>query len=233
MLKSKDAKRKVVPPHYERINFLRDFKNNGYVKKVLCLYEGNSFVDVVYYNDREITEIPCLDKEIFIIANYDNRVNTYTLVQMDFSIPLNYKILMIKDTREHLYPLKELYKYIRKEKLVEIKKGVPSIKQPQIDFCYGDMLIEVLEHLDLLNQAELLYHENELNELILKNVRLSKKFTEHENEFERKEIANIRFNNRVIVYINLIYYQCEKEKLTISEVLKYVKKYQRNYYYNL
>lgn len=37
---------------YERVNFFKDFKINGYVKKVLYLYKDpNINPDVVYFNN--------------------------------------------------------------------------------------------------------------------------------------------------------------------------------------
>ena len=47
--------------HFERINFLNKFKNNGYVKKIICLYEDNTLnEDGVYFNDRDMTEVACM-----------------------------------------------------------------------------------------------------------------------------------------------------------------------------
>lgn len=244
MLMTKNEKRReivetVTSIHYERINFRVDFKNKGYVKKVLSLYERegsgrtpNHFpdIDVVYYNNREQTNVPCLDKEILIISNYNEGINTYTLVQTDFSIPTKYKILLIKNNRECSCPKGDLFNYIRDCKLVEIKKERPLAKQPQIDDGYGSILVEILES---LNPKEVFYHENKLNELIMENASLSNMFLEFEREFKHRETASIRLNNRVRTHVNLIYSHSDKEELTIKEVLQLAKKYQENYYYNI
>lgn len=231
-IKRKKTESLSLPQHYERINFRKDFKNNGYVKKVLCLYR-HQISDVVYYNDRDTTEVPCIDKEIFIISNY-NTLNSYTLVQIDFSIPLKYRVLMKKDSSESENPKGELYKYIRKHKLVEIRNKFPEEKQPQIDFDHGTMLIEVLEYLlSKESVQDTKYHENILVSSVVNNRRYSIKYSNYENQFEYKKTGYIRFENRVKFFMSKIYNYSEKSELTIQEVLKISRKFQENYYYNI
>ncbi|ACA57411.1 hypothetical protein HYH96_17835 [Clostridium botulinum] len=38
----KEEPLKIKPIHYQRINFFKYFKNNGYVKKIFCLYMRSS-----------------------------------------------------------------------------------------------------------------------------------------------------------------------------------------------
>lgn len=227
---------KLNPIHYERINFFKDFKNNGYVKKVLCLYEDCRYnADVTYFNDRDKTDIPCIDKEIFIISNYDheNKINTYTLVQMDFSIPIKYKILMSESLEDNSTNSKhEIYKYIRENKLVEIKDK-PVMKNPQIDFGYGSIIIEILENLNKSSKENIKYKKDELFELILKNVRLSKSFIKSTDSMKHENTMNVRVKNRAMYYLDIIFDNCNEEVLTIYEVFKSGRKYQENYYYNI
>lgn len=224
------------PNHYERINFFKDFKNNGYTKRVLCLYEDlmlNS--DVVYFNDRDMTEIPCIDKDVFIISNYNHKinVNTYTLVQVDFSIPIKYKILMSENTKDSSSNPKYLiYKYIRENKLVEIKNE-PEIKNPQIDFGYGEIIIEVLEGLNKSTNKGYQYDKNKLFDSILDNVTLSKSFIESADSINDERTMCIRTKNRAMQYLDIIFNVCNKDLITIDEALEAGKKCQENYHYNI
>lgn len=66
-IQKKNKIEKINNIKYERVNFFNYFKNNGYVKKILTMYEDESPADAVFYNDRRAkTEIPCIDKEIFM-----------------------------------------------------------------------------------------------------------------------------------------------------------------------
>ncbi|BAO05101.1 hypothetical protein CF067_17025 [Clostridium sporogenes] len=233
---------KINPIHYERINFFKDFKNNGYVKKVICIYEDvRCLPDVTYFNysnDRATTDISCIDKQIFIISDYDNENNTrtYTLVQTDFSIPIKYKVLMIKNSKDcdvnRTNPKYEIYKYIRNNNLVEIKDK-PKIKQPQIDFGYGKIIIEVLEHLGTSNRESKIYNKNELFDLVLKNIGSSQYFMKCVDSIKDEETMNLRVKNRAMYYLNIIFDNCNKNTITIYEALSNGIKCQENYYYNI
>lgn len=220
------------PLKYKRINFFNDFKNIGYVQKVICMYEDvTSIPDTVYFNysnDRATTDIPCIDKEIFIISDYnkENGVHTYTLVQIDFSMPIKYKVLISKDSATGLY------KYIRENRLVEIKDN-PAIKQPQIDFGYGKIVIEILDTLDTSDKNIKKYNETELFALILQNVKSSKYFMECTEDGNYEKIMYLRVKNKAMHYLDIIFDNCNKDILTINEALNYGKKYQNNYYYNI
>lgn len=241
MFKWKNIKRKEVvanaPIRYERINFRKDFKNNSYVKKILCLYERDiettrnlaSERDVLYYNDRTQTEIPCIDKEILIISDFQNG-SRYILVQTDFSLPNKYKILMIKNSKECSNPKDDLFNYIRKEKLVEIKEERPEKKQPQIDNGYGNILMEVLESLNMYEET---LDEDRLNNLIMENKHLSNRFVAFEKELNSKVASDSRFGNHSRGFVRLIYAHSSKKELTIKEVLLIARQFQTNYYYNL
>nr|WP_032072503.1 hypothetical protein [Clostridium botulinum]BAP25763.1 hypothetical protein [Clostridium botulinum] len=237
----KEEPLKIKPIHYQRINFFKYFKNNGYVKKILCLYEDVRCIpDVAYFNysnDRATTDIPCIDKEIFIISNYDNEngIRTYTLVQTDFSIPIKYKVLMIKNSKDCdvnlTNPKYEIYEYIRNNNLVEIKDK-PEIKQPQIDFGYGKIIIEVLDSLNKANKENKIYNKDELFHLILENIKLSKSFIKSFDSTEEERIMNIRVKHRVMYYLDIIFGNCNNY-LTICKALGKGKEYQENYYYNI
>ncbi|MFJ8528462.1 hypothetical protein [Bacillus sp. NPDC094106] len=219
--------------HYERINFLKDFRNNGYVKKVLCVYEDVFYGDVVYYNNREKTDIPCIENDIFILSNYKDGINTYTLVQIDFSIPSKYKILLQKDSKEVTHPKEELYEYIKMNHLVETKDK-PTAKKPQIDLSYGSIFVDVLMNLNESHNDKLLrYNQENLFELIQDNAHLSNKYKKFESEFDNERTPKIRFDSRALNYIQIIFDNCNKEELTINELLIYALTYQENYYYNL
>lgn len=231
-----DEQLKANPIHYERINFFKDFKNNGYVKKVLCLYEDNS--DVIYFNDRDRTEIPCIDKEIFIISNYDHEkmIDTYTLIQTDFSIPINYKILMVENSEDchtnFTNPKYEIYKYIRENKLVEIKDK-PIMKKPQIDFGYGSIIVEILGSLKTATKENKEYAKNEFYDLILKNVNLSEEYKKGVDRIKNERTIFIRVKNRAMMYLDIIFNGYDKDTITINEAFSIGKKYQDNYYYNI
>jgi len=223
--------------HYERVNFFKDFKNNGYVKRVLCLYSNVTInSDVVYFNDRNKTEIPCIDNEIFIISNYDHekKVNTYVLVQTDFSIPLKYKILMTKKSDNIIdrNPKFEIYKYIRENNLVEIKDN-PEIKKPQIDDGYGNIFVEVLESLNDSIKEKNKYNKDDLNDIILQNLKSSKSFMKSADSVEHERIMNIRTKHRVFDYLDIIFHFNGQDILSIQEALIIGKEYQKNYYYNI
>lgn len=239
ILKKRNRKLFNTPIHYERINILKDFKNNGYVKKVLSLYyEGGS--DDVYYTDRETTEIPCIDKEILIISDYNDGVNTYTLVQIDFSLPKKYRKLMsCKYKQNNSMSLKfslkrKIYEYIRKNRLVELRFRESINKQPQIDLGYGTMLLEILESISKIDESQnTFYSETDFIELIANNLLLSKSLVELGETFDEKETIKFRFNNRLETYTHLVFINSNKEKLTLKCILDKVKLYQNNYYYNL
>lgn len=221
---------------YERINFLKDFKNNGYTKKVICLYKNPDInSDVVYYNDREMTSIPCINNDILILSNYDhkNHINTYTLIQVDFSLYCKYKIIMSEVDTEFTYAAKlKLYKYIRENNLVEIKDN-PEIKSPQIDFGYGTIIIEVLEGLLVSNIGNKKYTNNELSKMILENVELSKEFNKASDSINDKRVMKIRVRNRVDKYIRIIFTLSGSCELSLIDAIHNGKKGQENYYYNL
>lgn len=226
-------------PVYERINFLKYFKNNGYVKKVLCLYKDTrTNSDVVYYNDRDRTNIPCIDKDVFIISNYNhaNNVDTYTLVQVDFSLPEKYKIIMSESAsrgESYGHPKSKLYEYIRENNLVEIKDK-PEVKSPQIDFGYGKIVLEILEGLFISNSYTDNYDKKQLFDLILNNVELSKQFLESAKSIESKRTMKIRVKNRLsYYYLDIIFEVINKDKISISDAIYTVKRCQENYYYNI
>lgn len=243
IFKKKDLKQEEISQinsnHYERMNFFHYFKNNGYVKKVLCLYKDTQInADVVYYNDRDMTEISCTDKEVFIISNYDHEksINTYTLVQTDFTVPINFRVIMIENSEDcrinFTDPKYEIYKYIREHNLVEIKNK-PIMKKPQIDFGYGSILVEILENLKTVIKENRTYNKNELYNLILENVNLSELYKEDINSVKDERTMLIRVKYRVMIYLDIIFNGYDKDVITIHEALAIGKKYQENYYYNV
>lgn len=225
---------------YERINFRKTFMNKGYVKKILCLYD-NEASDVVYFNEREMTNVPCIDKDIFIISdccNEDmnfhpiNPIRSYTLVQIDFSTPCYYKVLMVKNSIESNDPKGDVYKYIRDNNLVEIKKESRNAKHPQIDFGYGNILVEILTNLRDKTKTVSIYSEKELNDLIYENRRYSPMYIEEEKHLS-EYTSQIRLKNHVAHYLRMVYEDHQMDSLHLQSVLTCVKKFQTNYYYNL
>lgn len=229
---------KINSINYERINFFYYFKNNGCVMKVLCLYEDVEIKsDVVYFKNIDKTEIPCINKEIFIILNHKkNNIDTYTLIQTDFTIPIKFRVLMVKNSEEQYLNgfnnPKDIYEYIRKNKLVEIKDK-PAMKSPQIDFGYGSVIIEILESLKTDIKGNKEYNKDQFYDLILENVNLSEKYKKCIVNIEDEETMFGRIKFRAIKYINIIFNGYEKDIITIYEAFNIAQKYQENYYYNV
>jgi len=243
---------KYTPIHYERINFLNTFKHNGYTKRILNVYDYKCHTasDVVYFNNRAMTDIACTDKELFILSNYDHdiNINTYTLVQTDFSLPDKLKILMVQSENGFDHPDGSskggkhlLYKYLEENQMLETK-SLP-IKSPQIDDGYGTIMLEIFE---ALKENGAKYSKEELLALLLENANLSKKFLKavksandadcvgkrigFDSDYERSML--IRTENRSGNFLEIIFANHEVEKLTIEEVCMYTKEYQENYIYN-
>lgn len=228
-----------APIHYERVNFLNEFEvSNGYVMKVLCIYEESNFEDGVYYNNREIADIPCVDKEIFIVSNYNDNFNTYILLQIDFSMPSNYKILMSLSiekemARKKVNSKKVLLEYLRDENLVEILSGKPKKKAPQIEPLWGSLLIEIIERLQKLCHSEVSYQYDKMEQLILDNAPYSDIYKNYESQFESNHTATIRLRNRITHSLGRVFIFSEKDLLTYKEMLEIIDKCQENYHYNL
>ncbi|APR02626.1 hypothetical protein CLQ_13918 (plasmid) [Clostridium botulinum Af84] len=128
-------------------------------------------------------------------------------------------------------PKYEIYEYIRNNNLVEIKDK-PEIKQPQIDFGYGKIIIEVLDSLNKANKENKIYNKDELFHLILENIKLSKSFIKSFDSTEEERIMNIRVKHRAMYYLDIIFGNCNNY-LTICKALGKGKEYQENYYYNI
>lgn len=189
----------------------------------------------MYFNDRSRTEVPCIDNEIFIISNYDheNKINTYTLVQIDFSIPIKFKILMSQNSEDcHTNPKYEIYKYIRENKLVKIKDK-PEMKRPQIDFGYGSIILEVLEILKISNEENKNYTKKEFYDLILENVKFSESYKESADSIQDEKTMYLRVKNRAMDYLDIIFDGYHKGSITIYQAFAIGKRYQENYYYNI
>lgn len=229
------------PIRYERVNFLKEFEIiNGYVMKVLCLYEESNLEDCVYFNKREITDIPCIDKEVFILGSYNDNFNTYTLLQIDFSMPSNYKILMSLSIEKEVASKKvnskkELFDYIRDYNLVEIRSGKPEKKQPQIEPLWGSLLIETIERLQELSQSEVevSYPYDKMEQLIMDNAPYSDIYKNYESQFESNRTATIRLRNRITSSLGRVFICSGKDSLTYKEMFKIIDKCQENYHYNL
>lgn len=229
------------PIRYERVNFLKEFEIiNGYVMKVLCLYEESNLEDGVYFNKREITDIPCIDKEIFILGSYNDNFNTYTLLQIDFSMPSNYKILMSLSIEKEIgskrvNSKKELFDYIRDYNLVEIRSGKPEKKQPQIEPLWGSLLIETIKRLQELSQSEVevSYHYDKMEQLIMDNAPYSDIYKNYESQFESNRTATIRLRNRITSSLGKVFICSGKDSLTYKELFEIIDKCQENYHYNL
>lgn len=236
MFKTKTAViSKGQPIQYERINFLKEFKNNGHVEKVLSLIETKHKpyfeCDVFNYDDRERTEIPCIDKEVFIVCDFTNGVNTYTLVQVDFSISSKLKVLTVSDSKKSKNPKAEMYKFMAKNGLVHVKTGGMPTKKPQIDQSFGTMFIQVLE--GLIKKENKSYQQEELLQLLLNNTSLSVDYVKVSAHFDSKEMFKQRFEQRSIKYLDLIYSNAKSDVIALYEILNLAKEYKKNYDYNL
>lgn len=219
---------------YERINFLKEFNNKGHVEKVLSLTETKRKpyfeCDVFNYEDRERTEIPCINNEVFIVCDYTNGTNIYSLVQVDFSISSKLKVLMVSDSKKSKNPKADLYKYMDENGMVQIKVGESS-KKPQIDQSFGDMFIEVLE--GLIKKENRGYQQEELLKLLLDNTSLSANYVKVSAHFGSQGMFKERFKQRSDKYLDLIYSNAKSGVITLYEVLNLAKEYKKNYDYNL
>lgn len=231
--------------HYETINFFNDFRHNGYVLKVLSISKFGH-IRGFYYNDRAMTEVPCIDDEIFIISNHnhENKINTYTLIQIDFSIDKKYKILLQKDTNdikntENHSPKKLLEKYILENGLVEVTVIPP--KGFQIEDGMGNVLQEVFENL-LADKR--MYTEKELFQILLNNIDLSKTYQDKVKvEKERKKdkiyaskddlASHRRIRAMSRITLDMIFDIDKPNKMTIEYVLMWLKRGKENYHYNI
>lgn len=91
------------------INFHKDFKNTGYVRKIHTIQRkkcitGDTFHigSSTFFIKDERTHIPCYDKDILVLSDYftDSYMtfhNKLILIECDFSLPKKYKILCIKE----------------------------------------------------------------------------------------------------------------------------------------
>lgn len=226
---------KGQPIQYERINFFKEFNNTGQVEKVLSLietkYKPYFECDVFNYDDRERTEIPCVDKEVFIVCDFANGVNTYTLVQVDFSISSKLKILTVSDSKKSKNPKEEIYKFMAKNGLVQVKTEGMYSKKPQIDKGFGSMFIQILE--GLIKKENKGYQQEELLQLLLDNTSLSVDYGKVSAHFGSKEMFKQRFEQRSIKYLELIYSNAKSDVVALSEVINLAKEYKKNYDYNL
>lgn len=124
----------------------------------------------------------------------------------------------------------EIYNYIKENNLVEIKES-PISKEPQIDFGYGSIIVEVLQNLNESIKENKKYDKNELFKLILKNVSSSKSFIKNLETLKNKEVMTLRVKNRAMYYLDIIF--GDNETLSIYDAFNKCIKYQENYYYNV
>lgn len=235
--------------HYEKINFLNDFKERdgenklGYILKIAYImkYKGDySFYDGwKFYNKRDRTSVDCIDGEIIISSKYDlknknsEKQRHYMLIQIDFSTDKKYKIL-----KESNKTKKPLIDYIIENNLVEIKEvsNIPIWFQFE-DNYFIDVIEEIYEKIDK-NIKE--YNIEELKNILIENLIISEKYPKLLKERAKYNYIHDTLNEMKYKllsmtegYIYSIFKYVNVEKMTIDDVLKYIKMGKENYYYDI
>lgn len=199
---------------YERINFAKFFRNNGYVKKILYVY--NEEVDGVYYNNKEKREIPCCDGEVFITSHssYEEKKSIYNLVRVDFSIPKKLCVLMSSNDKT------DLFECIKREKLVEIKEK-NELEYKDILGGYEEIFLEILDELIKKDEEKnKTYNQDEIVELIVDNTNLSTEIKKYSEDEELRMTLKIRIKNRAKLFTEHIFEQIMNFKINKAEEFK-------------
>lgn len=236
MKQKKTIKQKPTYPIYEIINFYHDFKNNGYVRKFLYFFQDQGTVPGTrseYYNNREMTEVPCVDGDIIVVSHYELTVNTYTLIKMDFSKKKKYQVLKTLVRKKHEQVGFE--SYILANNLIEVKSRPEEKKQPHIDFGYGQMTLEIIEYLTTASSEHLPVNKKLAELLIKKNTfrsdSLEKSIVTMGEPSREGEL--IRFKHRTSFILDTLFDDDEEVAYSFAELLATGKQYQQNYKENI